>query len=249
MVQLFMIDFNTVYNVTKDLTILYVEDDENFREDTSDVLLTLFKRVDLAVDGKKGIDKYLSYLKQEDKYYDIVITDVKMPIINGLELTKLIYKENITQPIIVISAHNDWENLLEFVNIGIKQFLVKPIDSNKILEILYEIGNNILTLQQNKINLDIFKLNNNYHWDCINSLLYCGKDIVKLTNKELLLMKLFMKNKYITSAYEEIFIALWQDEQYRASVQQLKPLISNLRKKIPFQRIESLSKVGYRLIL
>ncbi len=243
-----MIDFNKVYDVTKDLTILYVEDDTNFREDTCDVLLTLFKDVDLSVDGQDGIEKYISYFKQNKKHYDIVITDVNMPIINGIDLTKLIYNENKYQPIIVISAYNDSVNLLEFVNIGIKQFLVKPIDANKMLMILYEIAQDILSLKDKTDVSEIVNLNNDYYWNNINSLLYDDKSLIRLSYKEVVLMELFIKNKNKASTYDEIFTLLWQDERHKASVQQLKPIISNLRKKIPFQKIENLSKVGYRLV-
>ncbi len=244
-----MIDFNTVYDVTKDLTILYVEDDTNFREDTCDVLLTLFKNVDLSVDGQDAIEKYMSYFQYNKKYYDIVITDVKMPNLNGVELTKLIYEENKNQPIIVVSAYNDSSNLLEFVNIGIQQFIVKPIDADKMLEILYKVAQNILILEKTILITQICNLNNNYTWDSIKNLLYCGKDIIKLSYKEIILMNLFIKNNDKISTYEEMFILLWQDEQHKASVQQLKPIVSNLRKKIPFQKIESISKIGYRLVL
>jgi len=244
-----MIDFNKVYNVTKNLTVLYVEDDKNFREDTCDVLSTLFKKIDLAFDGKDGIEKYLSYFTKNSKYYDIVITDVNMPIINGVDLTKLIYKENDTQPIIVISAHNESKYLLEFVNLGIKQFIMKPIDADKILESLYKVSSNIVNKSKNIINLKLEELNNNYYWNYEENQLYIDKKIIKLSQKETILMKLFMKNKNRVSTYEEIFLVLWEDEQHKASLQQLKPLISNLRKKIPYQKIESLSKVGYKLIL
>ncbi len=244
-----MINFNTVYDVTKNLTILYVEDDKNFREDTYDVFLTLFKKIDLAYDGKDGIEKYLSYFKQNSKYYDIVITDVNMPIINGVELTKLIYKENESQPIIVISAHSESKYLLEFVNLGIEQFLMKPIDADKILESLYKVSSNISNIPKNYIISKIEDLNNNYSWNYEENQLYKDKEIIKLSKKEINLMKIFMKNKNRISTYEEIFLVLWNDEQHKASLQQLKPLISNLRKKIPYQKIESLSKVGYKLIL
>ncbi len=243
-----MIDFNSVYNVTKNLTILYVEDDTNFREDTCDVLLTLFKNVDLSIDGQEGIDKYMSYYEQHKKHYDIVITDVKMPNLNGIELTKLIYEKNKKQPIIVVSAHNDSTNLLEFVNIGIQQFLVKPIDADKMLEILYKVAQDILSFEQTTLVSQVYYLNNNYTWDNEKRLLYCDKDIIKLSYKEIILMNTFIKNKDKISTYEEIFISLWQYEQHKASVQQLKPIVSNLRKKIPFQKIESVSKIGYRLV-
>ena len=63
-----------------------------------------------------------------------------MPKIDGLELTKQIYKLNEKQSIIIISAHDTKEHLLEFVNLGIKQFIVKPLELDKILTTLYKVS-------------------------------------------------------------------------------------------------------------
>jgi DNA-binding response OmpR family regulator len=242
-----MVDFNSVYDVTKTLDILYVEDDKEFQENTTEVLNMLFSKVDIASNGKDGIDSYLSYFETNNKYYDIVITDVNMPYINGIELTKLIYKENKSQPIIVVSAYNDSENLLEFVNIGIKQFLIKPLDSNKILDILFEVANEIIDTKVIVIDTYVEKLNNNYYWNYEQKQLYCDNHNIILSYKELLLMILFMKNKNKTSIYNEIFTELWGDDAYKIMPSQIKPIISNLRKKLPHQKILNISKVGYRL--
>ncbi len=207
----------------------------------------LFKKVDTATNGKDGIDKYLSYFKQHNQYYDIVITDVNMPKLSGIELTKLIYEENKQQPIIVVSAYNDSGNLLEFVNIGIKQFLIKPLDSNKILDILFEVANEILDKKNQTENTSIKKLNGNYSWNYDEELLYCDKDNITLPYKELLLMKLFIKNKTKATTYEEIYVELWKNDSYKITPNQIKPIISTLRKKLPYQKILNLSKIGYKL--
>ncbi len=243
-----MITFDNVYNVTKDFNILYVEDDKEFQENTKEVLDMLFKQVDIASNGREGIDNYIGYFQEHQRYYDIVITDINMPYINGIELTKLIYKENKAQPIIVISAYNDSDNLMEFVNIGIKQFITKPLDSNKILETLYEIAIEILDMPENMVvDNNIVKLNNDYYWNYDDNQLYCDNYNISLSYKELLLMKIFMKNKSKPTIYDEIFVALWGDDAYKISPNQIKPIISNLRKKLPHQKIINLSKVGYKL--
>jgi DNA-binding response OmpR family regulator len=247
-----MIDFNRVYDVTKNLTILYVEDNKDFREETSDVLSMLFKKVDLAIDGKEAIEKYKLYYDTTTFYYDIVITDIEMPIINGLELSKLIYKQNNQQPIIVITAYKDVDYLFDFINLGVKQFLLKPIDSNQILNIFYKIANEIKELlNKNNMNneVGIIRLKNNYLWNEIDNILSENNIPIKLTNKEILLMQVFVKNRNIIAAYDEIFYKLWQDNEDKATFGQLKTIISNFRKKLPYQKIENISKVGYRLLI
>ena len=241
-----MTDFNCVYNVTKTLTILYVEDDKEFQENTSEVFNMLFKTVDTADDGQDGLDKYISYFKENEKHYDLVITDVNMPHLNGIKLTKLIYEINKSQNIIVVSAYNDSETLLEFLNIGIKQYLIKPIHSNKILDVLFEVATQILDSKTSKDN-SIEKLNQNYYWNYKDESLYFNNYSIYLTQRELLLMKLFMKNKNKISIYNEIFLKLWADEAYKVTVNHIKPIISNLRKKLPHQKILNISKIGYKI--
>jgi CheY-like chemotaxis protein len=79
-----MIDYDKVYNETKNFTILYVEDDESFLKETTSVFTELFYKVDIATNGNEGLELYKSYLKRENIPYDIVITDISMPHMNGI---------------------------------------------------------------------------------------------------------------------------------------------------------------------
>ena len=245
-------NFNKVYENTKNLNILYVEDNLDFREETSEVLEKLFNKVDIASDGKEGLKKYLSHYKDSSKYYDVVITDVVMPNMDGIELVKEIYKQNAKQPVIIISAHNESEYLLEFVNIGIEQFLVKPLDINMVLNVLYNISNKILISSTDKTDLKIIEFKNNYFWDKENSLLFYKKQNqqfnIKLTKKEILLMQIFIKNNSGITTLEEIFNSLWSEEPHLASAEALNPIISRFRKKIPHLIIQSIYGLGYKLL-
>ncbi len=77
----------------------------SFQKETSELFNYFFNSIDLASNGEDGLEKYLSYYEQTTKFYDIVITDINMPQINGIELSKQIYTYNNLQPILVISAH------------------------------------------------------------------------------------------------------------------------------------------------
>ncbi len=123
---------------SKKLKVLYVEDDKSFAQDTVEILENFFDKVDLSVNGQDALDKYNTFYNKNELYYDIVITDIFMPKMNGLELTKEIYKIHNEQSIIVISAHNEVNYLLEFINIGIEHFIVKPFDINEIMSVLYK---------------------------------------------------------------------------------------------------------------
>jgi len=242
-----MIDFNSVFSITKNFSILYVEDDKNFREETCDILYTLFGNVDIAVDGEEALADYQSYYEKHQKYYDMVISDISMPKMDGVELSKEIYKLNKKQLIIIISAHGESQYLLELINIGIEQFLTKPLDINNILTIFYNASQKILESNEEKVDTNIVDLNEEFYWHKKDSLLYCKDSLVKLSKKEILLMILLIKNRDRITTFEEIFNALWEDESYRVTASTLKPIIFNLRKKLPTQKIQSVSKVGYRL--
>ena len=109
----------------KNISVLYVEDEEILRITTADFLSKLFQKVEVAVDGKDGLDKYLH------AKYDIVITDITMPNMNGLELISSIRKYNLHQEIIVMSAHTDQVNTADVAG-----FIFKPVEMNQMVEIL-----------------------------------------------------------------------------------------------------------------
>jgi len=118
-------------NFTKDLHILYAEDDLELQEQTKEFFEILFKSVTVV---KDGFEAYQEYKKGS---FDIIITDIKMPTMDGIELTTKIREMNPHQCIIVISAYNDNDYLLKFINMNIRQFIQKPIDIDNMLETLY----------------------------------------------------------------------------------------------------------------
>ena len=242
-----MIDYDKVYNLTKDFTILYVEDDISFLKETKRVFEELFYKVDTACNGKEGLVKYKEYLNTKKIPYDLVITDICMPFMNGIELTKEIYKINKSQQIIVISAYDESKYLLELLNMGIEQFLVKPINLEVLLSVLFKSSSKItINYDIQKIN-KIVKLKNGFLWDINNLSLLKDEKIVKLTKKETFLMQILVKNECKVSTFDEILNTIY-DEPQIISDEILKPLVSRLRKKIPKQTIENIYGLGYRLI-
>ena len=112
----------------KTLKVLYVEDSEMVRESTIDILNHYFNEVDTAINGEEGLQKYKQFYEEHQSFYDIVITDINMPKINGIEMIEVIMKMHPEAHIIVMSAHNESEYLLKLINLGISNFVLKPID-------------------------------------------------------------------------------------------------------------------------
>lgn len=114
-------------------SVLYVEDEEFIRDNTSDFLGHFFSKIDLAKDGKDGLSMY------EDAKYDIVITDINMPQMNGIDMIKKIREINIEQIIMVTSAYSDSENLINMINLGVMHFILKPFNNKQFILALQQV--------------------------------------------------------------------------------------------------------------
>ncbi len=102
-------------------TLLYVEDEEDSREGLGEILRYKVKELYLAENGRMGLDLY-------DKHRpDIVITDIAMPVLDGLEMTRRIKLINRNAQVIIITAHGQGENFDEASDLGVVEFVLKPI--------------------------------------------------------------------------------------------------------------------------
>ncbi len=241
-----MVDIKELAKYSKNLNVLYVEDDKQFAKDTIEILENFFLNVDLSINGEDALIKYLNYFNINHSYYDIIITDISMPKLNGLELAKIIYEHNSIQPIIVISAHNEAEYLVEFINIGIEYFIVKPFNIDEIMQVLYKSSKKIHTSKQN--NNNIISLVNDYTWNKKESSLYYKSDFIKLTKKEILFLEILIGNLNNISKIDYILNFIWEDSIDDTTVAKLNPVISRLKKKLPKELIQSIYGVGYKLI-
>ena len=113
----------------KDITVLYCEDEDNLREVTSGILQSFTKKQFIGVDGKEGLELFQK--NQED--IDLVITDVNMPNMSGLEMAKEIKQINSNMPIIVATAFSNSEYLLEAIELGVDKYVLKPVNIKKLL--------------------------------------------------------------------------------------------------------------------
>jgi len=137
------IDNKLILEYSKNLSILYVEDDENLRKSTFEIFKNYFSSVDLAADGQEGISKYKSYFKDNERNYDIVISDINMPTMNGIEMANHIMQEHYDQAIIFITAHNEVEYLQRSIDLGISGFIAKPIKIEQLKKVLYTVTQSV----------------------------------------------------------------------------------------------------------
>lgn len=123
---------------TSDLHLLYVEDDSVSREGMMQILSFLFKSIDIAFDGVDGSKKY-----RRGKY-DLVITDIRMPKMDGLALCEFIRSINPTQKIIITSAYDTSDYLYKAIRNGVDGFIIKPVELEQFGKVMSKIVQSIL---------------------------------------------------------------------------------------------------------
>jgi len=220
----------------KKYTILYIEDDEGVRSINSRFLNRMFDELYEAKDGQEGYELY-------EKYHpDIILTDIKMPRLDGISLAKKIRQHDNTTKIIISTAFSDKKYLMDSIELNLEKYIVKPITSRNLMPVLTKTVQNLESEKDFIVNLD-----DNFHFDNNTSLFYLNDKVLDFNKKELLFLKLLVLNKNRVVSYEEIEQKVW-DSEYM-SLNSLRTTIGFIRKKIPFNCIKNISNMGYKLNL
>lgn len=219
--------------ILKNLKILYIDDEPLIREDAVEYLSFYCDNVYEACDGKDGLEKY-NELKP-----DVIITDIKMPKLNGLDMIKEIRKNDKTTKIIVATAFLETTYLVEAIELGLVKYLVKPIMDN-ILSVLEKCTEDVVKKQS------IFKIYGDFQFDILNHTLFLDKEQIPLTKKELLFLELLIKNSNRTVKYDEFSNYVWDGYM---SEDALRSIVREIRKKTVKESIKNISGIGYQINL
>lgn len=217
------------------LNVLFVEDEEVIREHTMISLNYLVKEVQVASNGQEALEVMESFSP------DIIISDLQMPIMNGIDFIKTIRKKNKKVPIIVLTAHTDKEYLLELIEMHIEHYITKPMSFEKLINILQKCAK--LVQKDDDVDLSL-PFNYNYDWE--NKTLALDANEIRLTRKEVLFLELLIKNKHRVVSYEEIEGCAWENSIMTSGA--IRSLIRTLRRKLPIDLIDNLSGIGYKLV-
>lgn len=220
----------------KKYTILYIEDDEGVRTINSRFLKRMFDKLYEAKDGEEGYELYKKF------HPDIILTDIKMPKLDGISLAKRIRKDDENTKIIISTAFSDKEYLIEAIELKLEKYIIKPLTNRNLLPALTK-AVEALDKERNFT----FYLDENFYFDSNSSQFYLNNEVMDLTKKELNFLKLLILNKDRVVSYEEIEKFVWNDEYM--SFNSLRTTIGFLRKKIPFNCIKNISNIGYKLNL
>lgn len=124
-------------------TVLYVEDEEILREEISSLLDGFFQKVFTASNGEEALEIYEKNIDE----IDIIITDVNMPKMNGIELTSRVRERDPELPILICTAFNDSEILIKAIRLNVNDYIIKPIQMITTLKVC----NKILTARNNEL--------------------------------------------------------------------------------------------------
>jgi len=218
--------------------VLYVEDEKAIRENYTLYLQRYFEHVYTAENGEEAYEIY------KQKKPELMIVDINIPKMNGLELVRKIRENDRAIKVIMLTAHADVEYLLDATELMLTKYLVKPITRNMLkdtLTLAIEDMNNFHVSS----NL-IVRLKDDYRFNIKTRELFAAGVEVALTNQEMQMLTLFFVNPQRIMSYEDIIYELW-DEYTESRVNSIKTLIKKLRQKLPKGTIENVFGVGYKI--
>ncbi|MDX9744259.1 MAG: response regulator transcription factor [Arcobacteraceae bacterium] len=219
--------------VLKNKTVLFAEDDKIMKEQITEVLEMLFKKVFLAEDGEKAYELYLRSTP------DIIISDIKMPNMNGLQLIEKIRQSDYETPVVLLTSFTEQDMLVHAVNLSIDGYIIKPLELKALISTINK------AMKRMQKNQGLIPLTHNIFYNSGTQELYHNSVVIQLGGKELELIKLLITHRARTVSKEEISAELWPFESSCDSA--IKSLILRIRKKIGGDIIISVRGVGYRL--
>jgi len=139
-----MIDLKLLRTMASNYTVLYVEDDLEIQHEMLNYMSKFFQKVVKADDGLAGLKAY------QKESFDLVITDLSMPKMNGLEMLEKIRAINKEQLVLITSAHSESEYMIKAIKIGIDGYIIKPFDYGQLNYELFKIVEKIEKFSQNE---------------------------------------------------------------------------------------------------
>jgi DNA-binding response OmpR family regulator len=215
-------------NLLKNIRILLVEDEENIAKLLKFAIGGRFYSFSLAKNAKEGLEKFMQISP------DIVITDINMPSISGLEMAKELKKINPNIPIIVLSAFSNKEKLLDAIDIGIIKYFLKPYDPEEILEYISSLAN--------KLSSKIITFCDDFSFNKTSNALYKSNKYISLSKNENKFITLLIANEIVDN--DTIKKMIWGEN---VSNERLRTFLKRLREKTSKNLIVNIRGVGYKL--
>ena len=219
--------------ILKNLTVLLVEDDSDSKKIMHDVLSDNFEKVFTAQNGDEGLKKFKKYNP------NMVITDVFMPISDGLDMTRYIKEISKDTPVIVLSAHSEKETLLKAIDVGIDKYLIKPIMADDLLKTIENVAKSKIETA------NIIQVANGYSFNKIKRVLIRDGVEISLTKQELAFISLLIKRLGTLVLHDEIKSVVWVGESVTEAA--IRTFVKRVRDKVGNNFIKNVPGLGYKI--
>ena len=222
------------------MKLLLVEDNPQLNK----ALTTLLKRNSYLVDSAFDGDEALMCLKEYQ--YDVIILDIMLPKIDGLEVLRRARKNNIQTPIILLTARSTIEDKITGLDLGADDYLPKPFSTEELLARIRALGRrkNAPIKENKEITFGDLSI------DESNFTVKCHDQSVMLSNKEMMILLLLVNNQGNVVSLDKITRSAWEIESYSTN-ENVWVFISYLRKKLESigskTKIKSIRYQGYYL--
>ena len=204
------------------MKLLLVEDEKQLSEALQQILIKNKYSVDAVYNGDEGLDYALTDV------YDVIILDIMLPKLNGIEILKMIRKRKISTPVILLTAKGSVEDRILGLDSGADDYLPKPFSPDELLARLRAltrrngdfINENILEFSDIKLNLSTYDMEVN-------------DNSITLTQKEFEILKYFMQRPKLVVSKDDLITKLWgfdSDIEHN----NIEVYISFLRKKLAY---------------
>lgn len=223
-----------------DHTILFIEDEIDTRKNYVRYLKRYFIEVYEAGDGEEALQIY------KEKKPDILIIDINIPKLNGLELLKRIRQNDHSTKALMLTAHSDKEFLLKAAELKLTKYLVKPVTRDELKDALHLVIDEIEKFKTTGNKLEILK--DGFIWNNEKKELFKDHNLVHLTPKEKKLFELLISNSGQVFSYDDIIIYVWDSFDFD-KMNALKSLTKKLRNKLPDDSIVNVYAEGLKLVI
>ncbi len=223
--------------MTNQYNILFIEDEKEIRDNYIKYLKRHFKNVYEAIDGEDGYSQY------KDKKPEIMIVDINLPKLNGLELLKKIRENDQTTKVIMLTAYSDKKYLLDATELKLVKYLVKPISRNELKDALDLAVQEYLKFDI--VSKKILNLEDNFVWNYTNEIMSQNGVEVLFTHKEREIISLLLSTPNKIFTYDDIIVKVWNSFEDN-KLDSLKTIIKNIRKKIEKNKVKNVFGLGYK---
>ena len=220
-----------ILDVLSNKKVLCLEDEEAILRNICASLELFFAEVKGATDGFDALELAMSGA------YDVLVLDISVPNIDGLEIAKKVRAINQKIPIVILSSHVEQEYLWRAVELKITRYLAKPYDKKSFVKALEDVAFELVG------RTPTIRLNDELEYDFGKKSLYVNGEISHLSKSESKLLEYFLNNKNQTITYEQIFDYIWDYEQ--PTKEAIKTIVKELRRKLGKDVIKNLYGVGY----